>query len=74
MFTFVLQCSSDCGSGFYTRTVYCAAPDGSELPEEKCGGKPRTKRHCKNTKPCGGHWFEGPWSHVRKFFSWHSRV
>ena len=45
--------------------MYCAAPDGSQLEEIKCGEKPRTRRACKKKKPCGGYWFEGPWSQVR---------
>ena len=44
--------------------MYCAAPDGSQLEEIKCGEKPRTRRSCKKKKPCGGYWFEGPWSQV----------
>ncbi|KAL4228064.1 hypothetical protein ACF0H5_013500 [Mactra antiquata] len=56
------ECSSPCGRGYHSRTVYCSAEDGSPLPENKCGRKPRTKKPCKKNRPCGGHWFEGPWS------------
>jgi len=60
----ICQCSPSCGAGFVVRSVYCLAEDGSQLPEEKCGRKPRTRKACKNAKPCGGIWFEGPWSEV----------
>ncbi|XP_033749508.1 ADAMTS-like protein 4 isoform X2 [Pecten maximus] len=57
------ECSSDCGKGYFYRTVYCSAEDGTPLDEKKCGGsRPREKKKCKNKKPCGGSWFEGPWS------------
>ncbi|OWF45972.1 Thrombospondin type-1 domain-containing protein 4 [Mizuhopecten yessoensis] len=57
------ECSADCGKGYYYRTVYCSAEDGTPLDEKKCSGsKPREKKKCKNKKPCGGSWFEGPWS------------
>lgn len=59
------ECSAECGRGFYTRQVYCSAPDGSGLEEQKCGGlrsKPRDRKRCKAPKPCGGQWFAGAWS------------
>ncbi|XP_060551939.1 thrombospondin type-1 domain-containing protein 4-like isoform X2 [Ruditapes philippinarum] len=56
------ECSSECGRGYHTRNVYCSAEDGSPLPEHKCGQKPKTRKSCKKKRPCGGFWFEGPWS------------
>ncbi|XP_064608758.1 thrombospondin type-1 domain-containing protein 4-like isoform X1 [Liolophura sinensis] len=57
------QCSSECGEGFHERKVFCSADDGSNLPESRCPGhKPRSKKHCKQKKPCGGLWFAGPWT------------
>ncbi|XP_041374550.1 thrombospondin type-1 domain-containing protein 4-like [Gigantopelta aegis] len=58
------QCSSHCGSGVYTRKVYCSSSDGSELPAKKClsSKKPREHKSCKGNLPCGGIWFTGPWS------------
>ncbi|XP_052283234.1 uncharacterized protein LOC127880047 isoform X1 [Dreissena polymorpha] len=56
------QCSTPCGQGHKTRSVYCLAEDGTQLPESKCGKKPKTRKACKKTRPCGGTWFEGPWS------------
>lgn len=64
----MFQCSSECGRGYHTRTVYCSAEDGSPLPEQKCGQKPRTRKSCKKKRPCGGFWFEGPWSSVGVFY------
>lgn len=60
--TWSKECSVDCGKGYRYRIVYCSAEDGSPLPESRCGRKPRTKRKCKGTRPCGGFWFTGPWS------------
>ncbi|KAK3108606.1 hypothetical protein FSP39_011779 [Pinctada imbricata] len=57
------NCTTDCGRGHYTRTVYCSAKDGTPLDEKKCNGsRPRDRKPCKNKHPCGGYWFEGPWS------------
>ncbi|KAK6188578.1 hypothetical protein SNE40_004726 [Patella caerulea] len=58
------ECSTDCGRGFYTRNIYCAADDGTSLPERKCSieSKPKTRKSCKSPKPCGGNWFAGPWN------------
>ncbi|XP_012940226.2 thrombospondin type-1 domain-containing protein 4 [Aplysia californica] len=59
------ECSVECGRGHYVRQVYCSAADGSPLAEHKCGGKdskPKEKKKCKSSKPCGGLWFAGPWS------------
>ena len=57
------RCSSSCGSGYVTRKVFCSAADGTPLPETKCSSsKPKEKRPCRNRIPCGGIWFDGPWS------------
>ena len=32
--------------------------------ESKCGDKPRTQKPSKKNRPCGGFWFEGPWTQV----------
>lgn len=58
------RCSSSCGTGVVTRRVYCAAADGTPLPEFKCSkkSKPKEKRPCRKRIPCGGIWFDGPWS------------
>ncbi|XP_052793275.1 thrombospondin type-1 domain-containing protein 4-like isoform X2 [Mya arenaria] len=58
----VKKCTSSCGRGYVTRSLYCLAEDGSQLPETKCGKKPRAKKSCRSNRPCGGSWFEGPWS------------
>ncbi|KAJ8304410.1 hypothetical protein KUTeg_017993 [Tegillarca granosa] len=47
------ECSSSCGKGYYTRKVYCSAPDGTQLSENKCSAsKPRDKKSCQNDQPC----------------------
>ncbi|ESP03329.1 hypothetical protein LOTGIDRAFT_51613, partial [Lottia gigantea] len=58
------ECSAHCGRGFYTRKIFCAADDGSTLPDKRCpiAKKPKTKKTCKSDLPCGGNWFTGPWS------------
>ncbi|XP_060064092.1 ADAMTS-like protein 4 [Ylistrum balloti] len=57
------ECSTDCGKGYLYRKVYCSAEDGTPLDEIKCAGtRPRERKRCKNKKPCGGSWFDGPWS------------
>ncbi|KAH9491903.1 hypothetical protein Btru_029015, partial [Bulinus truncatus] len=59
------QCSTECGNGHYIREVFCLSPDGSKLDDVKCGrtNKPQELKSCKTSKPCGGQWFTGPWSH-----------
>lgn len=52
------ECSTGCGDGVHTRHVHCSAdPDRcSEI------NRPRAEKQCKNSVPCGGKWFTGPWS------------
>ncbi|XP_025077447.1 thrombospondin type-1 domain-containing protein 4-like isoform X3 [Pomacea canaliculata] len=58
------KCIPECGKGYKTRLVYCAADDGSSLPSDRCSmdRKPPTRKACTHIKPCGGKWFAGPWS------------
>lgn len=64
------QCSKSCGEGITTRQIVCATENGNTLPPERCDNndKPEIRKTCENAYPCGGAWFVGKWSQVRKRF------
>lgn len=67
VFTFVSQCSAECGLGVRTRGVLCLTNHISSLPLEGCGSERPTDSQACNNGPCENRieWFTGPWSQVR---------
>ena len=57
----VAQCSSGCGDGVHRRLVHCSA----EPRHCHAIARPKSEKPCRDTLPCGGRWFTGPWGQVR---------
>lgn len=54
------SCSTTCGSGTKTRTVYCRRNDGTRVSDSYCSGtKPSTSTSCSSTSGCTYSWYSG---------------
>lgn len=59
------SCSTTCGSGTRTRTVYCRRNDGTRVADSYCSGtKPGTSTSCSSTRGCTYSWYTGAWGSV----------
>lgn len=57
------SCSTTCGTGTKTRTVYCQRNDGTRVADSYCSGtKPSTSTSCSSTSGCTYSWYTGTWS------------
>ncbi|CAK5065084.1 unnamed protein product [Meloidogyne enterolobii] len=60
------KCSTECGHGHKSRTVFCAINELGQtkrVDESLCGGdKPISQEECLNEEKCEGVYFTGPWS------------
>jgi hypothetical protein len=64
------KCSEVCDGGFKIRDVYCQAPSGERVPENRCdaGDKPNAQTVCNDEKACSYDWnidiedYEPEWS------------
>lgn len=56
------SCSTSCGTGTQTRTVYCQRSDGTKVADSYCSGtKPSTSVSCSSTSGCTYSWYSGSW-------------